>query len=273
MSPLRTLWPLLRGLVIVVLAVAGLILLGSLFKSKSATREEKARTQEEEKDPSLTEHLRTAVKSYPSLSEAEQERLKDTIAVVETDFGRFAFELLPEVAPQTVQNFVWLAEQRFYDEQLVAGGEEMKGITLDGFCDDPDFKYRMQAEFSNLEAGPGTVVLTRNIDPGYMEGAQEKPEYVNSGSTRVWVALTPKPQWTPRFAVFGKVIEGMEVVEELSRAFSQAFSGGPYQYASEVLVYRVRLVPRDQLQAVLAEPVEELARVPWAPQRSVLPPA
>jgi len=272
-SPLRTLWPLLRGLGVVVLVVAALIVLGSLFKGKSATREEKARSQQIAKDPTLAEHLRAGLKTYPPLSEAEQQRLKDTIAVVETDFGRFAFELLPELAPQTVQNFVWLAEQRFYDEQLVAGGEAMKGITLDGLSEDPEFNYRVRAEFSNLEVGPGTVVLTRTIDPGFAEGAPEKSEYLNSGSTRIWISLAPKPEWTPKFSIFGKVIEGMDVVEELSRAFSKAFSQGPYQYVSEVLVYRVRLVPRGQLQAVLAEPLREPTQVPWAPQRSVLPPA
>jgi hypothetical protein len=115
---------------------------------------------------------------------------------------------------------------------------------------------------------PGAVLLQRAVDPAYREGLTEKSEYVNSGSTSVWVALTPNRAGEPDCAVFGKVVEGLNVVEDLSLAFS---TGVP-DYVSEVLVYRVRIVPRAQLPEVMAQPVEEPEHIPWAPHRIVLPP-
>jgi cyclophilin family peptidyl-prolyl cis-trans isomerase len=72
----------------------------------------------------------------------------------------------------------------------------------------------------------------------------------------------------PNYTVFGKVIEGQDVVRELSLAFTKGFP----DFVSEVLVYRVRLVPRAQLPEVLAQPLAEPQHIPWAPQRTVLPP-
>lgn len=268
LSPLRTLRPLLTGLVVILVVLLALIGLGRIFREKSPTRVEQVRRQMEAEGTPSAEQLGAPLKKYPPLSPAEQERLKDTIVVVETDFGRFAFEFYPEVAPQTVQNFVWLVEQHFYDQQLVAGGKPGDGLRLYSFSDDPRFLYRVEAEFSQLEVEAGVVMLERTIDRGFLEGDAEKSEYLNSGSTRVWIALGPKPAWVPKYTVFGKVIEGLEVVHELSLTFSQ----GLPDYADEVLVYQVRLVARGQLQSVLAEPLEEPTDIPWAPQRSLLPP-
>jgi len=267
-SPVRTLRPLLTGLLVILVGVLFLVGLGRIFREKNPTRVDQARRQMRAEGTASGEKLGAPLKKYPAVSSADQERLKDTIAVVETDFGRFALEFYPEVAPQTVQNFVWLVEEHFYDRQLVAAGSPGGGVTLYSYSDDPRFLYRLQAEFSELEVESGAVVLERTIDPGFMEGNPEKPEYLNSGSTRVWIALGPKPVWVPKYTVFGKVIEGLEVVHELSLTFAQ----GLPDYANEVLIYQVRLVPREQLQSVLAEPLEEPTDIPWAPQRGLLPP-
>lgn len=261
--------PLLVGLAVIGAVTAVLVVLGYVYKEeKSPTRADKARAQAAQAGSPVAEQLRAPLKRYPALTSEERERLKDTVAVVETDFGRFAFELYPEVAPQTVQNFVWLVGEHFYDGQLLAGGSPKEGISLDGFSTDSKFHYRIPGEFSDLEVEPGTVLLERTIDPGYVEGEPEEPEYLDSGRSRIWVALAPKPPWVPKYAIFGKVVAGMDVVRELSFVFTPGFP----DYVSEVLVYRVRLVPRDRLQAVLAEPVVEPAQVPWAPERSLMPP-
>jgi cyclophilin family peptidyl-prolyl cis-trans isomerase len=254
--------------VIIVAAIIGLTILGFLKRDVAPNRSEQARKQTESSGSPVAQLLRAPLKTYPALSAAQMEGLKETVAVVDTDFGRFAFEFYPEVAPQSVQNFVWLAKERFYDLQLVAGGTAGEGIHLDGISEDPKHAYRVKGEFSKLTVEPGTVLLERVIDPAYNEGVPEKADYLNSGSTTVWVALTPKPVWVPNYTVFGKVIEGLDVVQELSLAFTK----GLPDYVSEVMVYRVRLVPRAQLLEVLAQPLEEPQHIPWAPQRTVLPP-
>lgn len=267
-SPFRTLRPLVIGLLVLVVAAVGLVGLGSLKREVAPTRPEKERLATETAGNPTAELLRLPLKTYPALSSAELDQLKDTVVVVETDFGRFAFEFYPQVAPQAVQNFIWLAKDQFYDLQLVAGGIAGEGIRLDGISEDPKHLYRVKAEFSNLPVEAGTVLLERAIDPAYYDGVPEKADYLDSGSTSVWVALGPKPTWVPNYTVFGKVIEGQDVVRELSLAFTK----GLPDFVSDLLVYRVRLVARAQLSEVLAQPLAEPQRIPWAPQRTVLPP-
>jgi cyclophilin family peptidyl-prolyl cis-trans isomerase len=256
------------GLVVLIVAVLGLVGLGFLKREVAPTRPEQKRMEAESAGNPMGELLRSPLKTYPPLTTVEAEELKNTVAVVETDFGRFAFEFYPEVAPQTVQNFIWLVKEHFYDVQLIASGITGEGIRLDGISADPKHQYRVKAEFSTIPVEAGAVLLERAIDPAYYEGEPEKAEFLNSGSTTVWVALAPKPAWVPNYTVFGKVIGGEDVVRELSSAFTKGLPG----FATEVLVYRVRLVPRSQLAEVLAQPVEEPRHIPWAPQRTVLPP-
>jgi cyclophilin family peptidyl-prolyl cis-trans isomerase len=255
-------------MVILVTASIGLTILGRLRRDVAPNRPEKERMETESAGSPVMGLLRSPVKTYPALSAAQMEELKQTVAVVETDFGRFAFEFFAGEAPQTVQNFIWLTTEHFYDLQLVAGGMARSGIELDGVSRDPQHAYRVKAEFNQHPVEPGAVLLERAVDPAYREGLAEKSDYLNSGSTTVWVALVPNATQMPNCTVFGKVIEGLDVVRELSLAFSKGFPG----YVNEVLVYRVRLVPRSQLPEVLAQPVEEPQQIPWAPQRTVLPP-
>ena len=267
-SPWRTLRPLFIGLAVLVVVSLGLIAVGFLKREVAPTRPEKERLEKESAGSPGAQQLQSPLKTYPAPSAAAMEELKEAVAVVETDFGRFAFEFYPEEAPQTVQNFIWLAKEHFYDLQLVAAGAARKGIALDGVFGDPKEAYRLKGEFNRHRVEPGAVLLQRAVDPAYREGLTEKSEYVNSGSTSVWVALTPNRAGEPDCTVFGKVVEGLNVVQDLSLAFS---TGIP-DYVSEVLVYRVRIVPRAQLPEVMAQPVEEPEHIPWAPQRLVLPP-
>jgi len=260
--------PVFLGLLLLVVAVAVLIAVGGYYAEEVPTRIELGRRKVEESFSPQAMQLKAELKVYDPLTAEQVAELKDTLAVVETDYGRFAFELYPEDAPQTVQNFVWLVENGFYDGQLLAGGAPMEQIAIDGVSSDEKFYYRIPGELNDRYEDTGAVVLERAVDPAYADGLPEDDRFLDSGATRVWIVIKPKPQGMPKFAVFGHIVAGMDVVQSVSMAMVK----GLPEFAPEVLIYRIRLVKRDELGAVMQEPVEEPTDPPWwAPQRTRLP--
>ena len=132
---------------------------------------------------------------------------KEYLATVETEKGTFVIELFPQSAPETVNSFVFLAREGFYD-----------GITfhrvLEGFMaqtGDPSATGR---------GGPG-YTFEDEIDPdltfdgkGWVAMANAGP---NTNGSQWFVTFSAQPDLNGRHAIFGKVIEGMEVVESITR--------------------------------------------------------
>ena len=125
-------------------------------------------------------------------------------ARVETNKGTFVIEFYPEDAPNTVKNFIRLAESGFYDgltfhryvpDFVIQGGDPRGDGTGDA-------GYNIDAEFNQRKHVTGTVAMARSRDP-------------NSASCQFYVTLSPKPHLDGSYTVFGQVIEGMETVNEL----------------------------------------------------------
>ena len=129
----------------------------------------------------------------------------DEIAVVETNKGTFKFVLYPDSAPATVESFVRLAELGFYDgltfhryvPNFVIQGGDPKG---DG-TGDAGYTVPLEARAHHVE---GAVGLARAADP-------------NSGSCQFYITLSPQPHLDGNYTVFGRVIEGMDVVRKLRK--------------------------------------------------------
>ncbi|MBI5117480.1 peptidylprolyl isomerase [Candidatus Poribacteria bacterium] len=125
-------------------------------------------------------------------------------ATVETNKGTFSFVLFPEDAPNTVANFVDLAKKGFYDgtifHRVIAGfviqGGDPTGTGMGG----PG--YTIKAEFNKRKHVAGTVAMARAGDP-------------DSAGSQFYVCLAPAPHLDGGYTVFGKVIEGMDVVQSI----------------------------------------------------------
>ncbi|MCB0358109.1 MAG: peptidylprolyl isomerase [Bdellovibrionales bacterium] len=130
-------------------------------------------------------------------------------ALVETSKGPFEIEFYREEAPVTVQNFVHLAKSGFYNgltfHRYVPGfviqGGDPKGDGSGG----PG--YTIPGEYSNLEHRRGTVAMARH-------SAQVNPERRSNGS-QFYISLRRAAHLDGLYAVFARVINGMDVVEEL----------------------------------------------------------
>jgi len=134
-------------------------------------------------------------------------------AVVQTPKGSFTIRLLPDVAPRHVKHFVETARAGGYDgttfHRVIMGGIIQGG---DPLSKDPDKASQygtgglglLKAELSNREFVRGTVAAVR------------KPSSIDSAGTQFFVCLQPQPALKGQYTVFGQVISGMEIVDQIS---------------------------------------------------------
>ncbi|HHS50170.1 MAG TPA: peptidylprolyl isomerase [candidate division Zixibacteria bacterium] len=148
--------------------------------------------------------------------EGETQQMAETtdrpIVVIKTEHGDIKIELRPDKAPKTVENFLKLTNEGFYDSltfhRIVPGfvvqGGDPKGDGTGG----PG--YTVPAEISpDLKHVPGAVATAR-------QGDQVNPERASSGS-QFYIVLKPAPHLDNQYTIFGNVIEGMDAVYEIEK--------------------------------------------------------
>lgn len=140
--------------------------------------------------------------------------LKNTIVVIETSLGDITLELFDERAPITVQNFKQYIESNFYNETVfhrVIDGFMIQG---GGFTFDGNQKQTInpiilestdKTELSNLK---GTIAMARTMDPN----SATSQFFINTVDNNFLNYTNPQ---NPGYAVFGKVIDGMDIVLEI----------------------------------------------------------
>ena len=136
-----------------------------------------------------------------------------TDAIIKTDFGSIKFSLLPDIAPETVRNFVTLAKKGFYDGTLfhrVIPGFMIQGG--DPNTKDPNKKsqwgmggpgYTINAEFNSRSHLRGIVSMARSTDP-------------NSAGSQFFIMHANNPGLDHEYTVFGEVTEGMDTVDKIA---------------------------------------------------------
>lgn len=170
----------------------------------------------------------------------------DEVAVLETSYGRIVIEFLPKVAPKHVRNFKDLARTNFYDgtrfhlivkdktqPTAIQGGDPN---TING---DPSIwgqgqkaQRTVKAEISTLKHGRGIVSAARTTND------------INSATSQFFICVAPEPGFDGQYSIFGRVIEGMNVVDSIARAPTEAKSGRPID---PVVVNRAYVVKRAEL--------------------------
>ena len=127
---------------------------------------------------------------------------------VETTRGTFQIELFEQRAPKTTANFRSLVKKGFYDG--VKFHRVIESFMIQGGCPE-----------STGGGGPGYTIEDefhselRHSDEGIISMANAGP---NTAGSQFFITLIPTPWLDDRHAVFGKVIEGIEVVREIGAA-------------------------------------------------------
>ncbi|AEQ51465.1 peptidylprolyl isomerase [Pelagibacterium halotolerans] len=127
--------------------------------------------------------------------------------VMETSKGNVVIELRPDLAPGHVERMKELTREGFYDgivfHRVIDGFMAQVGCPKGngtGGSDKPDLK----AEFSQEKHVRGTVSAARSANP-------------NSANSQFFICFDEAPWLNGQYSVFGKVIAGMDVVDQLEK--------------------------------------------------------
>ena len=120
-------------------------------------------------------------------------------------------ELYPEIAPQSVYNFIDLANKGFYDglifhrvikDFMIQGGDPT-GTGMGGPGYSIKGEFFMNGFENNLKHKRGVLSMARSINP-------------NSAGSQFFIVHKDSPHLDQQYAAFGKVTEGMEVVDQIA---------------------------------------------------------
>ena len=130
------------------------------------------------------------------------------------DGGIITIELYPNIAPQTVRNFVYLARQGFYDglkfHRIISGFMIQVGCPDSNGTGNPG--YYIKGEFSlngftnDLKHTRGIISMARGSNPHY-----------DSAGSQFFIVHKDSPHLDGEYAAFGKVTSGMDVVDEIAK--------------------------------------------------------
>ena len=132
-------------------------------------------------------------------------------AIIKTGFGNIKFNLVSDIAPETVRNFSQLAKSGFYNGTLFH--RIIPGFMIQG--GDPNTKnpdkstwgqggpgYNLKAEFNTRSHLRGIVSMARSTDP-------------DSAGSQFFIVTSDSTFLDRQYTVFGEVVEGMEVADKI----------------------------------------------------------
>ena len=162
--------------------------------------------------------------------------IKKPVATMEVEnFGTIKFELYPELAPETVANFVTLANRGFYDgltfhrivkDFMIQGGDKegtgQGSASISDLKDGgEDKKYCIKGEFisngvnNKLKFDEGVIGMARNDYTQYSSSLAEAS--YNSGSSQFFIMTKSNSSLNGNYTSFGKVIEGLDIVHKIEQ--------------------------------------------------------
>jgi len=144
---------------------------------------------------------------YDAPPEMQIDPEKTYYATIETEKGTIELELYPEYAPKTVNNFVFLAREGFYNDLtfhrvisdfMIQGGDP-SGSGSGG----PGYRFEDEFDGNPLTHETGVISMAN-------AGA-------NTNGSQFFITHSPQPHLNGRHTVFGKVIEGQDVVDTIAQ--------------------------------------------------------
>ena len=131
---------------------------------------------------------------------------------IETNHGNISFGLLPDLAPETVRNFIKLTKDGFYDGTLfhrvipgfmIQGGDpNTKNPNMKGQWGMGGPGYNVKGEFSSRSHLRGIVSMARSTDP-------------NSAGSQFFIVTKDSTFLDREYTVFGEVTQGMDVADKI----------------------------------------------------------
>ncbi|MBI4712369.1 MAG: peptidylprolyl isomerase [Planctomycetes bacterium] len=140
----------------------------------------------------------------------------ELVAVLETSKGKITCRFFPEVAPNTVMNFVRLAQDGFYTNHIFH--RVIKGFMIQGGCPERTGRggpgYSIPAEFGQKKHLKGTLSMARS-------------QSNDSAGSQFYICLEPQAMLDGKYTVFGETIEGQDVVDAIGNTQTTGNRGNP----------------------------------------------
>jgi len=134
-----------------------------------------------------------------------------TEALIETNFGKIKIKLLPEIAPETVRNFITLTKSNFYDGTLfhrvipkfmIQGGDPNTKESDKSVWGQGGPGYNLKAEFNSRSHLRGIVSMARSTDP-------------DSAGSQFFIVTSDSTFLDRQYTVFAEVVEGLEIADKI----------------------------------------------------------
>ena len=173
------------------------------------------------------------------------------VAIIRTDMGEMVVEFWPDVAPNTVANFIKLANEKFYDG--TAFHRVVEDFVIQGGCP--------------LTKDPSREKEWGNGDPGYrIDGEQNERKHVrgvismarkgedfDSASCQFFICLDEVRSLDRLYTAFGRLIRGDDALEAIGAARTEFPPGGGGEKnrpVKRIGVESIRIVPRETLTRI-----------------------
>lgn len=151
----------------------------------------------------------------------------ELVAVLETSKGKITCRFFPEMAPNTVMNFVRLAQDGFYTNHIFH--RVIKGFMIQGGCPERTGRggpgYSIPAEFGQKKHLKGTLSMARS-------------QSNDSAGSQFYICLEPQAMLDGKYTVFGETIEGQDVVDAIGAVQTTGNRGNPPDKPLEDMVIK-----------------------------------
>lgn len=197
---------------------------------------------------------RTPAQPPPVPKPLPLEAMTNRQAVVNTTEGAFVIELKPDLAPNHVSYFIQLARAGGYEgtvfhrlvkHGIIQGGDPLSKDPAKAAAYGTGGLGKLKAEFSSEPATRGAVAAV--LQPG-------KPD---SAGSQFFVCVSDQPALTGKYTIFGRVVEGLDVVTKISEAAASE-QGAPLQRI-EIVSVTIRETPPPAPEPFSTETAAELA--------------
>jgi peptidyl-prolyl cis-trans isomerase B (cyclophilin B) len=146
-------------------------------------------------------------KTYTEPPKMTIDQNKKYTATIETDKGKIVCELFPKEAPETVNSFVFLAREGYFDgltfhrvEDWVIQGGDPTGTGGGG----PGYKVKNEAKMNKHSHEAGTLAMARTRDP-------------DSAGSQFYFTKQAASHLDGAYTIFGKATEGLDVINKIER--------------------------------------------------------
>lgn len=150
------------------------------------------------------------------------------------NYGTISLELYPNLAPITVENFTKLVKENFYTEStfhriidgfMIQGGTSSTGKTSNTIKGE----FSLNGVANNLKHERGVISMARADD-------------YNSASSQFFIVQTTYPSLDGRYAAFGKVTSGIEIVDEICKNTKVEDNNGSVLKENRPVIERIYIV-------------------------------